>query len=91
MGWLTKQEATFEENRFGAMTVMLTFQSCLGSVAAMLCIGNGMWGLVSLVAVLTMSSNSMFIAQADAKYCIITFYISVVINTAITLGMLILL
>ena len=91
MGWLTKQEATFEQNRFGAMTVMLTFQSCLGSVAAMLCIGNGSWGLVSVVAVLTMASNSMFIAQADPKPCIITFYLSVIINAAIILGMLLLL
>lgn len=85
MGWLTKQEAKFEENRFGAMTVMLTFQSCLGSVAAMLAIQDGIWALVSVVAVLTMSSNAMFIAQAEAKPCIVTFYLSVVVNTLIIL------
>ncbi len=83
MGWLAKQETNFEKHRFGAMTAMLTFQSCLGSVAAMLCIQNDHWVLVSIIAVLTMSSNSMFIAQADPKPCIITFYISVIVNAAI--------
>jgi len=90
MGWLTKQEATFEKNRFGAMTIMITFQSCLGSVAAMLAIQNNQWAIVSIIAVLTMSSNSMFIAQADAKPCIITFYLSVIVNAAIILLALIL-
>lgn len=90
MGWLAKQEATFEENRFGAMTIMITFQSCLGSIAAMLCIQNDLWLLVSVVAVLTMSSNAMFIAQADAKPCILTFYLSVIVNAGIILATLLL-
>ncbi|PKR81118.1 hypothetical protein CW751_05920 [Brumimicrobium salinarum] len=89
MGWLTKQEANFEKNRFGAMTAMLTFQSCLGSVAAMLSMQNDLWALVSVIAVITMASNAMFIAQADAKTCIITFYISVALNALATLFILI--
>lgn len=85
MRWLVKQERNFEKNRFGAMTVMLTFQSCWGSVAAMLAIQDDNWFLVSVVAVLTMSSNAMFIAQADAKPCILTFYLSVFVNAIIIL------
>lgn len=88
MSWLTKQESAFEENRFGAMTIMLTFQSCLGSVAAMLSIQNDVWALVSIIAVITMSSNAMFIAQADAKFCIITFYLSVLFNAGVVLTFL---
>lgn len=89
MGWLTKQEATFDKHRFGAMTAMLTFQSCLGSVAAMLCMQNDLWVVVSIIALLTMSSNSMFIAQAEPKICIITFYLSV-IASAITIAAILL-
>ena len=88
MSWLTKQEDIFEENRFGAMTIMLTFQSCLGSVAAMLSIQNDIWALVSIIAVITMSSNAMFIAQANAKYCIVTFCISVLLNAGVILTFL---
>lgn len=90
MEWLVKQESNFEKNRFGAMTIMITFQSCLGSVAAMLAIQDANWFLVGVVAVLTMSSNSMFIAQADAKPCILTFYVSIIVNALIILFSLIL-
>ncbi|PWH81312.1 hypothetical protein [Brumimicrobium oceani] len=85
MRWLVEQERNFEKNRFGAMTIMITFQSCLGSVAAMLAIQDNNWFLVGVVAVLTMSANSMFIAQADAKPCIITFYVSIIANAFIIL------
>ena len=90
MGWLIKQEENFEKNRFGAMTIMITFQSCLGSVAAMLCMQNDLWVLVSIVAVLTMASNSMFIAQSEPKLCILTFYLSVIFNAVVVLYALIL-
>lgn len=89
MEWLAKQEATFEKHRFGAMTAMLTFQSCLGSVAAMLCMQNDLWLFVSVVAFLTMASNSMFIAQQSPKPCIITFYLSVVASALVIAGVLI--
>lgn len=89
MGWLLKQEATFERHRFGAMTVMLTFQSCLGSVAAMVCMQKDLWLFVGIIAFLTMASNAMFIAQAEAKPCILTFYLSVVASALIIAGVLI--
>lgn len=81
MNWLKRQEVWFEEARFGAMTLMITAQSCLGSVAAMYALRIDNLVILAIVAALTMASNAMFIAQAEAKYCLYAFYSSVVVNT----------
>ncbi|PHR46940.1 MAG: hypothetical protein COA32_08420 [Fluviicola sp.] len=83
MKWFDKQAADFEISRFGAMTLMITFQSCLGSVAAMYALENGNTFILATVAVVTMASNAMFIAQAEAKHCLFTFYLSVIVNLII--------
>ncbi|MEX1190389.1 MAG: hypothetical protein WED10_01655 [Brumimicrobium sp.] len=83
MNWYNKQLEQFEISRFGAMTLMITFQSCLGSVAAMYALENGSTFILAIVAVVTMASNAMFIAQAEAKYCLFAFYLSVFVNLII--------
>lgn len=81
MEWFIKQEEAFDKYRFGAMTMMITIQSCIGGVAAYLAIIHDLWSLVGIAAFLAMGSNAMFIAQQKASICIIGFYASVVINT----------
>ncbi|MBW7866689.1 MAG: hypothetical protein H3C31_00020 [Brumimicrobium sp.] len=88
MEWFVKQEATFEKYRFGLMIAMLLFQSCIGSIAAMYAINHEIWPLMSLSAALSMGSNAMFIAQAKANVCLITFYLSVVINSIIMFALM---
>lgn len=84
--WFHNQEMVFEESRFGRMVIFLTLQSCVGSIAAMLALQNhaGDWALITAAAV-TMWSNSMFIAQASAKWCLLIFYLSLVVNTTLIL------
>lgn len=84
--WFHNQEIVFEESRFGRMVIFLTAQSCLGSIAAMLALQNhaGDWALITAAAV-TMWSNSMFIAQASAKWCLLIFYLSLIVNTTLIL------
>lgn len=81
MEWFVKQEEAFDKYRFGAMTLMITIQSCIGGVAAYMAILHDLWSLVGIAAFLSMGSNAMFIAQAKANICIIGFYASVIINT----------
>lgn len=91
MDWIKKQEVWFEESRFGAMTVMMTAQSCLGSVAVMYILKVDNVIMLATVAVVTMASNAMFIAQAEAKYCLYTFYASVIVNTILLIATLLIL
>ena len=81
MNWIAKQEEAFDKYRFGAMTLMITIQSCVGGIAAYLCIIQDLWSLVGIAAFLAMGSNALFIAQAKAKLCLIGFYISMVFHT----------
>ncbi len=80
LNWFDNQAAKFEENRFGAMTFMMTFQSCLGSIAAMAALYKDNYVLLSIIAAMTMASNAAFISQSPAKWCIGIFYGSVGIN-----------
>lgn len=84
--WFANQQIVFEETRFGRMVIFLTLQSCVGSIAAMLALQNGTgdWALITAAAV-TMWSNSMFIAQASARWCLLIFYLSLVVNTTLIL------
>lgn len=70
----------YEENRYGAMAVMMTFQSCLGSIAAMYMISFDSTFLLATCAVVTMASNAVFIAQAPANWSVGVFNFSVIVN-----------
>lgn len=85
ISWFDKQADKFEESRFAAMTIMLTAQSCWGSIAALYSIKNDSLILLGLGAMLTMASNAAFIAQGPAKWCLGIFYASVVTNLIILL------
>jgi hypothetical protein len=91
MSLMERQKQWFEINRFGAMTLMITAQSCLGSVAVMYILKLDNVVMLATVAVVTMASNAMFIAQAEAKYCLITFYMSIIVNTVLLILALLLL
>ncbi len=81
MNWIAKQEEAFDKYRFGAMTLMITLQSCVGGVAAYLSIIHDLWSLVGISAFLSMGSNALFIAQSKAKLCLVGFYLSMIVNT----------
>lgn len=83
--WFDRQVLQFEESRFAAMTILLTLQSCIGSIAILFALKHEANVALSVSAALTMGANSMFIAQANGKWCLGTFYASVVINLLIIL------
>lgn len=81
-GWFTTQSRNFENYRFGWMTLFILLQSCLGSVACMFILQNNASDVqLASCAAVTMGSNAMFIAQAPGKWCLLTFYLSILLNT----------
>ncbi len=83
--WFDKQAQSFEVNRFGAMALMMTAQSCWGSVAAIYALKADNIVLLVVCAAVTMASNSAFIAQSPAKWCLGIFYTSAIANLVILL------
>jgi uncharacterized membrane protein len=81
--WFDKQSIQFEESRFAAMTILLTAQSCIGSIAVLFALEHNMIIQLCLTAAVTMGANSLFIAQGPAKWCLGAFYISIVVNLLI--------
>lgn len=65
-----KQLIIFEEYRFGAMC-SLKPQNLIQ---------------LSICSILTMASNSAFIAQSPAKWCLSIFYLGVLANVLIIIG-----
>lgn len=89
VNWYEKQATWFEKSRFGAMTLMMTFLSCYGSIGAMYSIMNHFYPGLILAAIVTMASNAAFIAQISPKLCLGFFYLGLVINTFIIIANLI--
>lgn len=83
LNWFERQALQFEESRFAAMTILLTLQSCIGSIAVMFALQHDSVIQLSLSAALTMGANSLFIAQSPAKWCLGSFYISIAVNLLI--------
>ena len=81
--FIDKHITNFEENRFGAMALMITFQSCYGSIAAMYTLKQNSILLLFICSCITMASNATFISQSPGKWCIGVFIISVFINSLI--------
>lgn len=77
--WLEKQSLQFEKNRIGVSVLLIILQSCIGSIAAAFYTPENMT-LVTFAASVTMGSNALFISQAPAKWCMVMFYISIVVN-----------
>lgn len=86
VGWFEKQASWFQVSRFGAMTLMMTFLTCYGSIAAMYSIMNKFYVGMALAAFVTLLSNIAFIAQISSKLCLMFFYIGLVINTLLIIG-----
>ena len=87
--WLDRQAAAFEFNRFALMAILITFQSCLGSITAMLSLQQDNYFTLAVIAAVTMGANAVFIAQGSAKMCMIFFYATVIINLVLLLGLII--
>jgi hypothetical protein len=85
MKWFDKQLIDFENARFGAMTLMITLQSCLGSIAAMFSLMTNNFVSLGIIVFVTMTSNAAFIAQLNAKWCLRFFYLSIIVNCIIIL------
>lgn len=82
MSWFDKQAALFEKGRFGLMAILITLQSCVGSIACMYVLENNastVW--LATCAVVTMGGNAVMIAQAGAKTCLAVLYASLLVNT----------
>lgn len=86
-GWFNKQALQFEQFRFGMMTIYITAQSCLGSIACMYILQQGVSDVwLMLCAGVTMGANAAFIAQGPAKWCFIALYTSVLTNALLIVG-----
>lgn len=83
-GWFSRQAQKFEESRFGWMAMLITIQTCLGSIACMYVqqSGGDVFMLAAGMAV-TMGANAVMIAQGSGKLCLFMFYLSVALNTAL--------
>jgi len=73
-----KQALQFEESRFAAMAILIIFQSCMGSIAAMYALINHDYISLSISVIVTMASNAAFIALSPAKWCLGIVYTSVI-------------
>jgi hypothetical protein len=81
MSWFTKQADLFENGRLGLMAILITLQSCVGSIACMYILQNGAGEVpLAVCAALTMGCNAILIAQANAKLCVAALYVSLIIN-----------
>lgn len=83
MGFIAKQEVTFDKYRFGLMCVMIMIQATWGSIAAYLSILQNIWVLVVIATLSAMLTNAMFISQAKAKVCVTAFWLSIALSTVI--------
>lgn len=91
--WLDRQVGHFEETPFAAMALIITAQSCWGSIAAAMAVSSThVFSNVLLMfcAVSTIVTNAVCISQSPARWCIITTLISVSINALIIATLLIL-
>ncbi len=83
-GLFSRQAEAFEKARFGWMAILLTLQSCLGSIACMMILMNDASTLLlSTCAAITMGSNAVFISQMSGRWSLGTFYLSIIVNLAI--------
>lgn len=81
--WFERMEEQFEKSRFGAMTILMTAQSCFSAIAAMYSLQQHNYVLLGFSSFTAMASNSAFIAQASARWCLRVFYVTVLINAAV--------
>lgn len=82
-----------EHNRFGLLPILLTVQSCLGSIAV--CYISGLEDqiqvvLLSVVAGVTMGANGAAIAQAPMKWVMLGFFLCLITSSiALTIALII--
>ena len=88
--WFDRQADQFETYRFGAMAMMMIFQSCFGSIAAMMVLDLENVVPLAFTVMFTMGANAVCIAQSPAKWCLGSFYASLTVNLIILVGALIL-
>ncbi|WP_317900059.1 hypothetical protein [Aurantibacillus circumpalustris] len=81
LNWFDKQAINFENARFGWMAILITAQSCLGSVACGFILKNNA-NIIFLCtcAAITMGCNALLIALAPPKVSLISVYLSVILN-----------
>jgi len=81
--WFESQVDYIENNKFGAMALIMTAQSCWGSIAAMFTLFTQNYVLLGISATVTMATNAAFIAQSPTKIGLIITYVSVLTNLLI--------
>ena len=87
MGLYLKGLKTFEKDARGYSTIFIIAQSCLGSVAAMYVLINGVapWQMVQLflVTIFCMGFNAAVLSQQKPKIVINLFALSLVVSTMV--------
>ena len=79
--WFNKQAEKFESTRFGWTAILITAQSCLGSIDCMYILQHHASDIMlAFCAALTMGCNAIFIAQGPGKWCLFSFYLSMIVN-----------
>jgi hypothetical protein len=86
--WFQKQAIQFDQSRFGVMTILITIQSCLGSIAASYAIKEDELFVGTICTAITMASNAAFISQISAKLCLAIFYAGVLLNVGAIISQL---
>ncbi|MGZ3864269.1 MAG: hypothetical protein ACXVPN_04305 [Bacteroidia bacterium] len=86
--WFSQWAGKFESARFFWMTMIITFQSCLGSIAGGYILQNATGiTLLTICSVVTMACNAVLIAQAPAKWCVGISILSVIVNTTLIIAL----
>lgn len=85
LGWFDRQVHQFEQFRYGAMTILMTAQSCFGGIAAFLALRSEGYAAVAISAAATMAVNAFFLTISPARISLIVFYLSVIVNLGVIL------
>lgn len=78
--WFSRQVKFYEESFFGIMPMMMVAQSCLGSIAAFYALKIERFEFLTIATILTMATNSAFLAQIKSKWAVVLFGLSIVVN-----------
>lgn len=81
MSWLENKIQSFENTRFGTMSWMIIAQCCLAGIAGSMALMHDNLVAISALAAIAMGTNTVLIAQAPGKICVLSFYFSIIVSS----------
>jgi hypothetical protein len=81
MSWLENKAQSFENTRFGSMSWMIIVHCCLAGIAGSMALMHDNLIAIAIAAAIAMGANTIMIAQASGKLCVLSFYISVAFSS----------